>query len=475
MNRKLRVLKLWLLKLRFMLLRFWTPRIRRKTLRIGAVILGVCIIGGSSFSFIQNRPAFLLADGQQLALVAGKSQVNKALEMAREELTAELGAVILGTSSELSWRSKGKSTVQPLKDEELVSILKERLAWVTNTWAIQIDEEPVLSLASEGEAQEVLESLQTFYFPQDSTQLKIEKSEFQEEVKIVLVQGLTQQLKTKNEAIEILTKGREKKAEHLVKKGESLWTIARDHDLTVAELREMNSSLKGTYLQPGDLLSLKKMEPLVTVVSTATFTVEEKVPYKIVYESDASLWHGQERVKEAGTNGVRKVTYRITLANDLELGRQIVAKKTLRESKPQVVRQGAKMIVASRGGGGNGALSWPARGKITCAYGTKRGKGIHTGIDIDGNRGDPVFAAGKGTVISAGWKGSYGNCVDIDHGQGLSTRYAHLNEIDVSAGQNVSAQSVVGKVGSTGHSTGSHLHFEVRVNGQYTNPLRYLD
>jgi murein DD-endopeptidase MepM/ murein hydrolase activator NlpD len=99
---------------------------------------------------------------------------------------------------------------------------------------------------------------------------------------------------------------------------------------------------------------------------------------------------------------------------------------------------------------------------------------MHTGLDIHGEVGDPVRATADGTVTAAGWSGGYGRTVDIDHGNGLSTRYAHLSSIDVQIGQSIKAGQIVGKVGSTGRSTGSHLHYETRVKGEAVDPQKFL-
>jgi murein DD-endopeptidase MepM/ murein hydrolase activator NlpD len=99
---------------------------------------------------------------------------------------------------------------------------------------------------------------------------------------------------------------------------------------------------------------------------------------------------------------------------------------------------------------------------------------MHEGLDLGAGYGSPIHAAAAGVVVHAGWLGGYGNLVVIDHGGGLSTAYGHQSQIAVSYGQHVGQGQVIGYVGSTGHSTGPHLHFEVRINGEAVDPLGYL-
>jgi murein DD-endopeptidase MepM/ murein hydrolase activator NlpD len=99
---------------------------------------------------------------------------------------------------------------------------------------------------------------------------------------------------------------------------------------------------------------------------------------------------------------------------------------------------------------------------------------MHTGLDLHGETGDPVRATADGTVTAAGWGGGYGRVVDIDHGNGLTTRYGHLSAIDVRAGQSVKAGQIIGKVGSTGRSTGPHLHYETRLRKEAVDPQKFL-
>ena len=118
-------------------------------------------------------------------------------------------------------------------------------------------------------------------------------------------------------------------------------------------------------------------------------------------------------------------------------------------------------------------LIWPVNAPLTSPFGWRWGR-MHEGIDLGAAYGTPIAAAAAGTVIYAGWLGGYGNLTVIDHGGGLATAYGHQSQITVTVGQQVGQGEIIGNVGSTGHSTGPHLHFEVRVNGQAVDPLGYL-
>lgn len=118
-------------------------------------------------------------------------------------------------------------------------------------------------------------------------------------------------------------------------------------------------------------------------------------------------------------------------------------------------------------------FAWPIRGRITSGYGPRWG-GFHTGIDIDCGGGERIKASKGGRVIAAEWGGGYGRMVIVDHGNGVSTLYAHLSRIYTGEGARVDRGAGVGACGSSGNATGTHLHFEVRVNGHHRNPMHFL-
>jgi murein DD-endopeptidase MepM/ murein hydrolase activator NlpD len=122
---------------------------------------------------------------------------------------------------------------------------------------------------------------------------------------------------------------------------------------------------------------------------------------------------------------------------------------------------------------------WPVAGWLTSSYGTRRDPfndehAFHPGLDISADYGAPVLATGDATVIAAGQNGAYGNMVVLDHGFGITTKYGHLSRIAVGEDQHVKRGDVIGYVGSTGRSTGAHLHYEIWMNGRLTNPMTLL-
>ena len=154
--------------------------------------------------------------------------------------------------------------------------------------------------------------------------------------------------------------------------------------------------------------------------------------------------------------------------------RELIETSKQIETMIRRIQSGEKNI-----GGSTGTMVWPAEGEITSPFGwrvhpifgTQR---LHTGIDIGADYGDATRAADGGVVIHSDWMGGYGNAVIIDHGNGISTLYAHKSQLLVSEGQTVAKGQTVARVGSTGYSTGPHLHFEVRQNGSPVNPLNFL-
>ncbi len=219
----------------------------------------------------------------------------------------------------------------------------------------------------------------------------------------------------------------------------------------------------------GELLPVK-----LSVRSTLNFsqTVVIEHPVKTVYTD--SIRDGVVNVVTKGYDGGGTETYEVICVDGVEISRTVLSLDVTIEPSPEVIRIGTcsdGMNVAT-----HGDFIKPYDGIVTSYMGPRWGR-THNGIDIADSEcnGAPAVAAADGIVIRADWYGGYGNCVIIDHGNGVQTLYAHFKSLTVSVGDVVKAGDVVGKIGSTGNSTGPHLHFEVHVDGEIVNPLIFVD
>jgi LysM repeat protein len=234
-----------------------------------------------------------------------------------------------------------------------------------------------------------------------------------------------------------------------VKKGDTLWGLARDLNVDLDVLAAMNYLSSGDIIYAGQYLRLP---------------VEQDKSYQV--RPGDTLWHIAQQY-EVDVTTLMAVN-RITRPEALQVGRIL----TIPGSPWSMAVQGHPAVNVSRYKGAR--LNWPLKGRITSPYGL-RDRGFHHGLDIGAKAGTPIKAAQAGTVRFAGYKNQfYGNAVEIVHDNGLITVYGHTSKNLVKEGQRVTAGQSIALVGSTGRSTGPHLHFEVRIDDRAVDPMPYL-
>ncbi len=436
--------------------------------RVVVASLLVLVFGGLLINANTRVNAFAVEiDGKKIATITEKADAEKLLLNLKAE-KARIWKRNVNVRQTLTFESTKAKKYQLDSLVSLKSKLNKNLAFIAVATGIKANGQLTVIVTDNRTAESVLQRLKDS-FKLDG--LNVTSVDFQEKVELADVPASLNDVLSSEKAVQVLKQGKQRKVTHIVDEGDSLWSIARRYNMHVADLLKINPTIKGEHLNLDQEINLVALEPMINVLITGERTLKENLPYKVVVQTDNSLWRGREKVKTHGRSGSREVTYRIVMKNGSIAGKEVLKEKVLQEATNQVVIRGSKYVVASRGRGGR--VGWPISGRITSGYGRRWGS-MHTGIDIDGTKGEPVGAAAAGVVISAGWEGGYGKMVVIKHSNGLVTRYGHLSRIEVSVGQSVDRGDLVGLVGSTGHSTGSHLHFEVLNGGSFQNPIRYL-
>jgi murein DD-endopeptidase MepM/ murein hydrolase activator NlpD len=290
---------------------------------------------------------------------------------------------------------------------------------------------------------------------------------FSEDIQVMETYVNKNQIKDKDTAYSELTEQNDEPSIYVVESGDNLQYIADINNMTVEQLKELNPGIESDEnLYYDDRLNVTVPTAAVQIIVQKQETYEESYNEDVVYEDDGDMYIGETEVVQEGSEGTHVVTDLVTYKNDIETDREQLQESVEVAAVAQIVKRGTKS---------KPTYMYPVTNwTVTSTFGYRWGR-LHAGTDVGVPVGTTVRASRAGQVITAGWVGGYGNCVMIDHGDGVWTVYGHLSEITTSVGSYVNQGDQIALSGNTGRSTGPHLHFEIRVNGTATDATPYLE
>ncbi|MHA6260962.1 peptidoglycan DD-metalloendopeptidase family protein [Sporosarcina sp. CAU 1771] len=460
------------------------------------LFLTILLVGFSTKSGIASSDTDLLtiyhvySNGEYIGALSDESTLEQLKEEKLNEAKTEYVDYTLTIGTDLSIIPERVFTTGH-NDDLVVEKLEESLVVEAKAIGMNIGGEQVLYVNNMTDYDDVLrqlklksvteEELQTYETQKASTdslpplvenETRLVEILFSEEVEPVEGQAPPTDILTVDEAITFLGKGTLEDKQYLVQAGDHIGKIASTHNMTTEQLLSLNPGItQETILQVGDEFNVTLVQSFLDVEVHYETKKIQTIQFEKIAEKDSSIFKGENKVTQEGSDGEKEITELIRKKNGETVGKSILEEKVTKEPTTQITVVGTK-VTPSRG---TGAFAWPAvGGYISSKMGPRWGRS-HNGIDIARPSDRTIKASDNGVVTSAGYSGGFGNRVVITHNNGYETLYAHMSSINVRVGQTVAQGAKIGVMGSTGHSTGVHLHFEVRKNGALINPLSVLN
>ena len=432
-----------------------------------ATVLAV-IIGVTSFQGMYTRAYVVEVDGQEVGIFANEEEADIILGNVETRAASILGDDY-SYDPEVSLTPVYAAPDALSDAAQVEDMLFDEVGALMEAYAISVDGEELGCAATKDELYQMLDEIAQPYLTEDAVHY-----EFVEDVRIYPVE-LPSNTQFDLEPIrDILTTLEVEEAVYVVEKGDTFNAIAYSLDMYPNELSILNPDVIVNKLWVGQELIIQQAVPYLSVRVTTDETYEAVIESPIEYIDTADLYVGSTKVKEQGEDGLALVNAKVIYVNGMEVEREVLESTTLKEATTTYVYNGTTPRPATAS---NGYFIWPVRGTITSNFGGRNLWGsydFHLGLDIACRYGTPIKAADGGTVIKAGWSGSYGILVALRHDDGTVTYYGHNSSALVSVGQKVYQGQTIALAGSTGNSSGPHCHFEVRINGTSVNPRNYL-
>lgn len=411
--------------------------------------------------------------GESMGYIANESVFEAAADMA-------VGRVI-NTDDSFEVQRTPKLTIAMAGTDEVLDektlcdmILRSSTSSIAELSGLYIDGEFEGAVRSRAELENVLQGILDSYAVGGE-----EKMTFVQDVEVVDGLYPVSAIVSAQEMQTLLTRESVVGRTYEVIKGDTLSRIAKKHDMTLSELMALNPDVE-EMVHIGQELTVQRSQPYLRVQAVRTVEYTQAIPFSTEKVQDAGQYTGYSKVKREGKAGEKVIVAEVVEVDGVEQSRTVLSETVTTEPVNKILVVGSKKYNANIVGGdgiATGKFIWPIPScrVISTKFGTRGG---HKGLDITGGAmNKPVIASDGGKVVevnTSGNGGGYGKYVIIDHGGGYRSLYAHLNQVGVKVGQQVTKGQEIGLAGNTGRSSGPHLHFEIRINGVPVDPLPYI-
>lgn len=412
-------------------------------------------------------------NGQKLGLVKEKDDVLQITDLVQGALTEEKNMkIVIDAKDDITFHRKLALDESQIDNSE--QVLK-RLTYMgdlkVKATGIYVNGKKIGAVQDRKTAEKALKDVADKYTKQGDN-IEVESVRFLEKVDIKTANTDLEDLHSEEEMVDLLCTSGEKETVHKVVAGDTLHSIAKKYDVWEDQLLADNKGINSKKLEVGSNIIVKQQAPVLTYEVVEKITYDKVIEHKVEEQKSADIYEGMTETQQAGSDGLSEITARVTLQNGKKVVEEDLVTTVKEEPVTEVVLVGTKERPPTVG---SGKYIWPLKDSFTrtSGFGSRWGR-QHKGIDLAVSVGTTVYAADGGTVVEAQYSGSYGNVVMIDHQNGQETRYAHNSKLLVKKGDKVYQGQPIAKSGNTGRSTGPHVHFEIRFNGEPRNPLNYL-
>ncbi len=442
------------------------------------------VIGMISVVNYFNSLTFALAvevDGEQLGYVSDESVFEQADKLLQERIIYLDDEVI--TNNPVFILEVVDANKVNTANEICDNLIKASSEEILTATGIYIDGKFSGAVEDTSELQEFLDGLLAQY----STDNPNETVSFTRDIQFS--EGLypTASIIECNSVIDTLSAREQQELVYITEAGDSPLLIANKNEIDYSELMSLNPGID-VELYPGDEILIQRPVAYLGVQVEEQIVYTETLPYESVRTNDSSLTYGTTKTTVEGQEGEIEITANIITIDGIETERDVVSTAVLKEPVKEEITVGTKVQSYSGSSSssstsvnvgatvGSGNYVWPVGGGGGYVSVGLWGYWNHTGMDIAGIAdGTPIYAVDAGVVVASGWHyGGFGYYIIIDHGNGVTTLYAHNSFLNVSVGQSVSRGQQIAGAGRTGNTTGTHLHIEFRVNGVIQNPANYI-
>ncbi|MFC9777301.1 peptidoglycan DD-metalloendopeptidase family protein [Paenibacillus chitinolyticus] len=448
-------------------------------------IVGFLTVSGQQYVKANLADIYPVKVGQETLGYISSKEVLQEYKQEREEKLEKQYPDVHMALPDIEEPKPEKAFLKKTDDEKVLALLDEKLKPIASGVELVIEGKTYAIVKDQATADRVLAEIKK-PFEQKEKESKVavlsadgspsaapttvEKVEFVQQVKTEeAVDIQPQDVMKPEELIAKIKTGGVQPTKYTVVAGDCVGCIAQKLNIPKQVIYDKNPWIHDDMIREGDVLDLTVIQPDLSVKTVEKMVENEDVHFETEVETDPTMKEGIVETISPGKNGLKQVTYELTKINGQLTDEKIVGEDIVEQPVTEKVRKGTKVVK----GEGTGTFAWPVLSpSITSTFGTRWGK-MHKGIDIVGNH--TIMAADNGKVVSAGYKSDYGNYVLIDHMNGYETMYAHMSKVETTAGTIVEKGEQIGVMGSTGDSTGVHLHFEIHKGGGLENPLKYLN